>query len=365
VWDADGDAVVCLNGTLELSTGILRPHHPDDRATVALPFAFDPHARADTWRRYLADTVARVGEGVVEFFQEFAGYCLTPDTSHEIALWFYSPPGRGKSTAITGLQAMLGGKGSPLHGVLSLGDIGASRFALADLPGKRLLVASEQPTGRLERSDRLNAIISGETINVEQKNRDPYPIKPTAKIAWAMNDLPRVTEAHNGVFRRVKVIKLPPLAAIDPGVKERIEQEGPGIFAWALEGLHRLRERGRFEIPEAVERACEEFQRSNDVAAHFVEDRCDVGAGYSVRPAALYAAYAQWCRNNGFIPKNSTNMKAEWERLGFPQKRRQGVNFYVGLRLTACAPEPFLPAGRPPRAWDGAWDDDAQAAPAA
>jgi phage/plasmid-associated DNA primase len=63
------------------------------------------------------------------FSQEFSGYALTTDVSHEIALWLCGPPGGGRSTFITGLEAMLGEK----VGTLGLGEIERSRFALADI----------------------------------------------------------------------------------------------------------------------------------------------------------------------------------------------------------------------------------------
>ena len=52
------------------------------------------------------------------FLQEFAGYCLTTDTAHEIAVWLHGPPGSGESTFIEGLKGMLG----PRAGLLGLAD---------------------------------------------------------------------------------------------------------------------------------------------------------------------------------------------------------------------------------------------------
>jgi putative DNA primase/helicase len=109
---------------------------------------------------------------------EFAGYCLTVDTSHELAVWLYGPPGGGKSTFIEGFKAMLG----KYAGLLGLADIQRSRFALADLPGKTLVVAAEQPSDYISSSHILNAIISGEEILVERKFRDAFTVTPRAKI---------------------------------------------------------------------------------------------------------------------------------------------------------------------------------------
>lgn len=333
VWDGNPDALVCKNGTLDLLTYALRPHDLTDFATVALPFDFDRNAQAPVWRQYLAETMGQVGEGVAAFIQEFAGYCLTDDMRHEIALWLYSPPGTGKSTFLAGLEAMLGGKGSPLHGHLSLRSLTSNRFSLAGLPGKRLMLASEQPGGYLDQSDTLNAIISGDAITVEQKHKDAYTIHPTCKLVWAMNELPRVSEAHNGIYRRIKVIKLPSLDENrrDPMVKEHIMNEGPGILVWALEGLQRLRDRGHFVTPAAISAATEEYRQTNDVVAQFVAERCLVGPEHAIRPQALYGAYRQWCENNGYKAKARNTLTKDWERLGFTSVRRGGYDYWKGV----------------------------------
>jgi putative DNA primase/helicase len=44
VWDANVDILVCQNGTLEISSGILREHRPEDYALGAVPYDFNPEA---------------------------------------------------------------------------------------------------------------------------------------------------------------------------------------------------------------------------------------------------------------------------------------------------------------------------------
>lgn len=324
-WDANPDILVFSNGTLEISERRFREHKPEDYVTSALPYAYDPEAACEVFRAVLGN----VAPDAVEFLQEFAGYCLTPDTSLETALWFKGPRGSGKSTVIEGLVAMLGDK----HGVLGLGEIESSPFALSRIPGKTLLVSTEQPSSYLRSTHVIDALISGESIIMDRKHRDAEEVTPTAKIVWAMNEAPRIANTTSGIFRRVKIVEFPALKGKrDPAVKEWVKAEGPGILNWALEGLARLRERGGFELPESVISATAEFVKSNDIPAHFVEEQCIVAMPHEVASNILYSRYKGWCEDNGHRPMSNNRIGEEWKRLGFtPFKGSGGRRFWKGL----------------------------------
>jgi putative DNA primase/helicase len=325
-WDADPDILVCANGTLHVPTRNLRGHLKADHATSSVPYGYDPEAVAPTWGRFLGDFV---DAETAHFLQKFAGYALTTDVSHELALWLCGPPGGGRSTFIAGMEAMLGER----VGALGLRGIERSQFALANVPGKTPLTATEQPAGFVRSSDVLNALISGDKMEVEKKYKDAYRIYPRAKLLWAMNDLPRVQSANDGLFRRVKVIEVEPVpeGERDPKVKERIKEEGAGILNWALEGLARLRKRGDFQVPDSVRGATEHWKATNDTAALFVSEACETGEGKSVRASELYSRYTIWCSLNGHKPKSVTQIAEDWRRLGFRHGRDKDGAVWRGI----------------------------------
>lgn len=330
-WDADSDYLPCRNGVLHIPTKTLLPHTPDIYATSQLDFDYNPNATCPNFL-YALEQIP----DAIEFLQEFAGYSLTPDVKHEIAIWMQGAPGCGKSTIITGLQTMLGNSRA---GLLGLADIEQSRFALSNLPGKTLVFSTEQPENFIVASNRLNAIISGEPISVEQKFKDAITIIPRAKIVWAMNDLPRVSSVNNGIMRRVKVIRFPNLeeSRRDPELKDRITTEGAGILNWALQGLDRLRNSGRFEIPKSVNEATKDFQEKNDIPLLFLQE-CNATINLfdpQVRMPAqeLYDKYNDWCRRNGHKPMSSTKVAEEWKRLGFERSRISGSSYWIGVEI--------------------------------
>jgi putative DNA primase/helicase len=272
-----------------------------------------------------------------ELLQEFAGNSLTPDMRLEKALLLVGMRGSGKSTAIEGVQEMVGPGRS---GLLNIEDVVGSKYGYARIPGKTLLTGTEQPSVFIEHTHRIEALISGEPVHVEQKYERGYEYRPIAKILWGMNALPRIAQAGAGIFRRLLILRFPkalPPGAKDVDLKDKIRAEAPGIFVWALRGLKRLRERGDFLLPLSSQWALAEFEGAADTEGRFVAEVCDVGETFVVRPRDLHRAYKLWCKVTGHSPKNETNIANDWTRLGYARKTINGSRFWSGLRINADA----------------------------
>ena len=328
-FDRDKGLLVFDDCTLDFLTGERRGHLPENYRTVKLPFAYDPDATSDCWLKFLLDVV---GEQVAVFLQEFAGYSITGLTKYEIAVWLYGPPGGGKSTFISGLESMLGTQ----CGVLGLSDIETSNFGLTNLPGKTLVISTEQPAHFIKSAHVVNALISGERVTIDRKFRDPVTFASQCKILWAMNELPRVDDKGAGIFRRVKLVHFPAIeeAKRDPRIKEEIQLSGMAILNWARVGLQRLLERGRFEIPDVVQAATEHYRINNDIPRMFVEERCEADSTERIQAQKLYETYREWCSDTGHKPLASPRFSEEMQRLGF-HKVKIGNVYYRGLKLSA------------------------------
>jgi putative DNA primase/helicase len=330
IFDQDPDLLVCDNGTLHLPTRKLGPHSPKHYMTQKVHYNYDPGAKAEVFEFALNEAVQGDQE-TADFLQEFAGYCLTTETKHELAVWFTGPPGSGKSTIVEGFQAMAG----DMTTRLGLMQIENSRFALGDLQGKRLAISTEQPAAYMQATSILNAMISGEEIIIERKFQDPIVVRPVTKILWAMNQLPRVHSAGDGLFRRVKIVKFPaiPKEDQDPAIKEAIKTEGAGILNWALDGLDRLRERGGFAVSKGVEVNTEAFKMTADVPAAFIDDVCELDPEAETQSSLLYQHYKDWTLKNGQKPQSITSIAEDWERLGLEKVKKPAGMYWQGITI--------------------------------
>jgi putative DNA primase/helicase len=97
--------------------------------------------------------------------------------------------------------------------------------------------------------------------------------------------------------------------------------------------LRRLRERGRFEIPEAVQSATDNFRENNDIVAVFIEECCETDPEASESGATLYAAYKEWCEESGHHPLGKVTVAEEWKRLGFHKYKSKGKARWRGVSV--------------------------------
>src|SRR5215208_3665089 len=327
MWaDSERGIIVCQNGTLEIEGRNFREHRRDDYALFSAAFDYDPDAKAEIWEEAFKE---RLGDSWT-FLQDYAGYSLTTRTDLEASAFLVGPTGCGKSTFIEGLEMVAGDQA----GTLSLADIERSHYALANIPGKTLLTATEAPNAYLKSTAILDAIVSGEMIQIEKKYQHPERVRPVAKILWAMNELPQIRNPNAGIFRRAQIVPFPEVERRrNPLVKEFIKSEGAGILNWALDGLDRLNAQRWFSISDDMSEATEVFKAGNDIPQTFVDECCKVEPGVREESNLLYTKYREWCLDNGYKPLASNRMKVEWERLGFKHKKIRGRPYYDGVQL--------------------------------
>jgi putative DNA primase/helicase len=105
--DADVDLLNCLNGTIDLRSGTIRPHTSADLITKLAPVRFDPDARLALWDDFL-ETVTGGNADPTGFLRRAVGYALTGSTVEEKLFFAYGPSASGKSSFMEATKATLG-----------------------------------------------------------------------------------------------------------------------------------------------------------------------------------------------------------------------------------------------------------------
>lgn len=329
------DLLNLRNGVLDLKTLKLLPHSPRYYFTTQLGFEYDSKAKCPQWRKFLSEVLIypnnRTDESMVNFAQEAFGYSLTASVEHEVSFWMIGEGANGKSTICYILDSLAGS--AALH--LNLGMLDRDKYQLAQLGGKRVVLCTEAPDTTVADST-LKAVISGDPMNVRNVFEKPFVVKPIAKVWWAMNNPPRVSDTSEGFWRKMKVIPMHRVFDVDERDKKlrsKLREELPGIFNWALDGLRRLESAETFTECDQVEDATVSYRNESDLPAQFVSECCVKKPSASSASSDLYSAYRRWCKENGHRAASSNRIGREWKRLGFTSTRESGKRVWAGLEV--------------------------------
>jgi putative DNA primase/helicase len=104
--DTDPMLLNVENGTVDLRTGSLRPHLPEDLITKLAPVEFDPVAEASRFMKFLKQVL--VDDELISFVGRFLGYSLTGLTEERALAVLYGVGKNGKSTLVELFMDLMG-----------------------------------------------------------------------------------------------------------------------------------------------------------------------------------------------------------------------------------------------------------------
>lgn len=331
-----GDNYVNLqNGLYNLHERSFEPDHQRELyLTHQLPFHYDRLADCSLFEAWIEQVlVTPDGKPDLELrrlVQEAFSYSMTTDTHFRASFWVVGPKGSGKSTLVNILIALSG----DMHTPIALEDIN-NPYTLAKLAGKRLATFSE-PDNRTPLNDAVfKKLVSKDHVPARQIYGMPFDFVPVCKLWGSMNDLPRVTDRSGAAFDRMIIIpfhRAIPKEKRDLRLEDKLMEELPGIFNWAMGGAGRLNHQGHFTTVQQSDDAIEEYQRDNDVEYQLTQELQQTPGQFTMF-TEINNFYRGWCLENGYSAKSSANFRRELIRLGYKCIRRATGWIVEGLSL--------------------------------
>jgi len=308
------------NGIVDLRSGKLLPHDRKRLITSLSPARYGPGAPCPRWDQFLREIMAG-DEAMVEALQRLAGYFLTGDVSVQILPIFHGSGSNGKNVFLDTLMGILGpyAEAAP-DGLITIRQGDEHPTEIADLHGKRLVVASETEEGRKMRIGLVKKITGNKYLKGRFMRQDYFQFERTHKTVLVTNNRPIVTESSNAIWRRLRLIPFTvtiPEAKQDKHLTDRLVAEWPGILAWAVRGcLDWQKRQCDLEFPEAVKRATEEYRADSDHVADFIAEWCvdwrgHEGQNMRTPKERVYLAYCSWCKGIGedIFTRNAFNSR--------------------------------------------------------
>lgn len=336
--DSDFWVLNLANGTLDLRTGLLRPHNRDDLITKVIPISYDPTAVCPTWLSFL-DRIMDHDESLISFLKRAVGYSMTPSVQEQCLFFLHGTGRNGKSTFTETITRLMGTYAYRISAELLMAGRIANPEApspvIAGMKGSRFVVASELEDGQRWAEAKVKDLTGGDTLTGRHLNREPVSFKPTHKLWIYGNHRPIVRGSTEGIWRRIRL--LPFLVTIPENednlfLADQLIEELPGILNWALEGCIEWQRDG-LGTPAPVREATQEYREDMDVVQQFIEEVCVVDEGAKTLVAQIFRAYESWCHSRGEKPQTSLRFGESLGQKGYPSIKRGGSMYRVGIKL--------------------------------
>ncbi len=338
-WDEAPWLLGVANGVVDLRTGRLRPGRPEDAITLAAGTDFDPKAVAPRFERFLSE-IFEDNQELIAFVRRAVGYSLTGLTSEQCFFLFYGRGSNGKSVLLNVLLALFGDYGYAAPFSTFEYSRGSSiPNDVAQLAGRRLVVASETNEGARLDEARIKQLTGGEAQTARFLNHEYFTFTPRAAIFLAVNHRPQVKDDSRGFWRRVRLVPFKhefSATDIDLHLQEKLLAELPGILSWAIQGCLEWQKEG-LNPPAEVASAVADYQADSDPLAEFLAECCLEGPGVSVRASTVYERYRDWAETHKLPERELLSSRIFGERLSarFEKKRSGAGVTYFGLAVAS------------------------------
>ena len=338
---------------VSVANGLLHIHTRD--VVRAQPTVLQPDRRA-----VRATTRTRPSRGVgsssstscgpktqtpIAALQEFFGYVLSGRTDQHKILLLVGPLRGGKGTIARILKSLVGDGNCAGPTLASLG----TNFGMSPLIGKPLAIVSDARLGGPNTHQVVERLlsVSGEDMQtIDIKYNQPWTGTLPTRFVIISNELPSFGDSSGAIASRFIALQLTRswLGDEDTELTAKLREELSGILSWALDGLDRLNNQGRFTEPESSVDVMTALADLVSPVSAFVRDRCAVGP-YSIPVQDLFAAWRGWAEDNGHTAGSSQSfgrdLRAAQSHVRVHQVRAEGDHRerqYLGVTLKHRVP---------------------------
>ena len=335
--DTDEFLLNTPKGTYDLRLGTKVEHDPNHfitKETTVEPGV----AGMDKWMDAL-NTFFLKDKILISYVQKIVGLVAIGKVYVEALIIAYGEGRNGKSTFWNTISRVLGTySGNISADILTVGCRRNVKPELAEAKGKRLLIAAEMEEGMRLNTSNVKQLCSTDEIYAEKKYKDPFSYIPSHTLVLYTNHLPKVGAIDTGTWRRLIVI---PFAAKIEGSQDiknygdyLFENAGGAILSWIIEGSRKVIKDGyQIELPERVRDAISAYKENNDWLAHFLNECCELGDGFTAKSGEVYSEYRAFCIRTGEYIRSTADFYTALDLATFVRYRDRKGRYIKGLRI--------------------------------
>lgn len=318
-----------LNGT--------QAHNPEDYITKVTTVSPD-NTGADIWQDTL-NLIFCGDQDLIDYVQRIVGMAVIGKVYIEALIIAYGEGRNGKSTFWNAVARVLGSyAGNMSADALTVGCKRNVKPEMAELKGKRLIIAAELEEGMRLNTSVIKQLCSTDAVYAEKKYKAPFSFIPSHTLVLYTNHLPKVGASDAGTWRRLIVIpfdaKIEGRADIKNFADHLVDHAGGAILSWIIEGSRKVIADGfNIKPPKVVRDAVAAYREDNDWLGKFLEESCIIDAAYQEKSGDLYKAYRTYCINMHEYTRSTGDFYAALEQAGYHKKKTTHGTIVYGLML--------------------------------
>lgn len=311
------------------------PHDRGQFCTKVAPVDYDPAAECPRFIAFLR-RIFDGDEGLVGYTRNMLGQSLVADAAKAQRLWVWVGAGaNGKSTLSSVLLRVLGDYATIAAPGLLMERREEHSAMLADLRGRRLVIAAETDDGGRLDMARVKMLTGEESIKAHFMRADWIEFPRTFSLVAHTNHRPIIADTSEAAWRRVVEVPFSvtiPEAERDATLADKLSAEAPGILRWLVAGaVQWCRTRSLVE-PDAVKAATASYRAESDTLGQWIDTATESGLGFSSNKR-LRGSYQAWCQAEGYQPIGGKRFGDSLRVKGFKPGKDRGERGWFGIRL--------------------------------
>ena len=336
---ADPHWIAFKNGVYNVMDDGMLPLSPDMIITNKIEYDYRPdayHALMDKtlWKMACGDPAVRA------LLEELIGACFYASNTLAggKAFVLIGDKSNGKSTFLQCLQTLLGRENTS---ALDLQELGV-RFKTPELFGKLANIGDDIGDEFIANTSVFKKLVTGNRVNVERKNADPFDFDNYSKLIFSANNMPKMKDRTGAVQRRLVIVPFdarfsPSDPNYDPHITYKLCQ--PDALEYlvriGIEGLKRVMARNAYTNCEKVKIALAEYEADNNPVIRFLDDLED----YEIdgKPTKdIYSKYLAFCVGENLQPLSNVEFSKQVKaRRSFAiiERKIKGVKYRLFAKI--------------------------------
>lgn len=331
---ASANLIAFRNGIYDISEDKFFQFSPEHVITNKIDWDYNPHAYNKLTDEVL-NNIACDDKEIRALLEELVGSCLYRENTLESGKAFIltGTKSNGKSTFLNMLKTMLGEKNYSSLDLKKLDD----RFSTVMLFGKLANIGDDISDEFKEDASVFKKIVTGETIDAEQKGQPKFKFNPYCQLIFSTNVMPRIKDRTGAVQRRLMMIPFNAnFKKTDSGYNPQIykqlqcQESMEYLIKLGIEGLKRVLNNKSYTSSSKVIKEMEDYEQTNNPILAFIAE----GIKIENEPVQkVYEEYQGFLINNGLgrpLAKNEFSKQLQ-RHTGLTTKQlgSKKINTYI------------------------------------